>query len=186
MGTHSLIFLDGTSLWQPSKDRELAVFQSFFLLKTPISHHRVEIRVPTNLCFFFFFSFLKLIPEPSWRLHFNKRVPTQETTCRLLGGCWGSLLTASMRPFTVGDFNIKASNTSSVSFLTYKSTERKDKGSCDCGVHAAAPGHCFPRTGVRGWHYLLRLGPLTQTTSYKGDEAPAVRDYYRGKKQTRG
>lgn len=34
-------------------------------------------------------------------------------------------LTASMRPLSVGDFSIRASNTSSVSFLTYNSTAER-------------------------------------------------------------
>lgn len=34
------------------------------------------------------------------------------------------ILTASISPFTVGDFNIKASNTSSASFLTYSRTKK--------------------------------------------------------------
>ncbi len=36
-------------------------------------------------------------------------------------------LTASIRPLSVGDFSIRASNTSSASFLTYSSTAERNK-----------------------------------------------------------
>ncbi|KAL0598958.1 hypothetical protein AAY473_031464 [Plecturocebus cupreus] len=69
-----------------------------------------------------------------------------ENTAGFLEAARGTWLTASIRPFTVGDFNINASNTSSVSFLTYKSTgkERQESHVTE-GPHnsAAAPGDRF-------------------------------------------
>lgn len=60
-------------------------------------------------------------------------------------------LTASLRPLRVGAFNMRASNTSSVSRLTYRRTENKEfsiKTLCDCDLYHKIdmfPGFCISK-----------------------------------------
>lgn len=56
-----------------------------------------------------------------------RSVSEQALGCWKIFDCWLRSLTASIRPLSVGDFSISASNTSSVSFRTYSRTVKKTK-----------------------------------------------------------
>lgn len=133
-----------------------------------ISPDSMEMGVTINLCFsFFFVSSFQNYHQGCILINGFQLRRTQADFLEVERGSW---LTASIRPFTVGDFNIKASNTSSVSFLTYKSTE-KQQGEKPWlrSQHnfATATGHASCHMSVRDWrHLLINLGPLTQMTSW--------------------
>lgn len=131
----TVISLKLTENWQ---------FFRFLLLKMLINLDSSEINASTNLRFFLFCT--KLILKPSQWLHVSTWIPEERDTAGFLEAERSVWLTASIRPFTVGDFNINASNTSSVSFLTYKSTGREGQEShVTEGLHnfTATPGNCF-------------------------------------------
>lgn len=63
-----------------------------------------------------------------WKRFVNRRSAANKLCLWLLHVIAKASLTASIRPRSVGDFSIRASNTSSISFLTYNSTAERGGG----------------------------------------------------------
>lgn len=110
------------------------------------------ISVSTELSFSFSSRKLMLVPLDSC-IGINGFA--KEDMAGLLEAKRGLGLTASISPFTVGDFSIKASNTSSVSFLTYKSTEREGESCVTKGAQGLLPFVQVPQADI----VCLAFGP---------------------------